>query len=279
MADKLPNNRLVVTYEFDSQKERDDAENYAVEMKKGFFGEPSDSFTGHIISTEVSSRKIYLEPQEPQEPQQETRQTWDRQTVLEEKWLPHEGQPEMLFYPVQTGNSIGQFNTLIHTIKGLKKYQNHHGYSFAPTRELAEEIAQIREGKWLPKKGDYYYAFERANGHTFDYLLTDRSTIDKNGQGWLKIYAYYPSAEQRDKHIPKQHTFVQEPRLEPEQGTRIAIVKRSLGLNTLAGFQQENEHDSITIEELARLLRNVDYSRAEAIPGVYSDNSRKEGRG
>lgn len=169
MADKLSNNRLVVTYEFNSQKERDDAENYAVEMKKGFFGEPGDSFTGHIISTEVSSRKIYLEPQEPQQ-------------------------------------------------------------EIIPTRELLRTALTL---------------------------------------------AY---ASLRPHFAANSPTLAQEPRSEPEQGTRIAIVKRSFNLNDRGGVHQENRESSISIEELVRLLRNVDYSRAEAIPGPYSDNSRKEGQ-
>jgi hypothetical protein len=122
--------------------------------------------------------------------------TYDRQKVLSEEWIPVTSETEE-YYDVRQDNSIylpyiGYKETrrpfVILDEKKIKE-----NYSFAPTHELAEEIVQIREGKWLPKKGDKAL---RINRNTFkeDYSLMECSYELANDN--LLSWVYFPSEKQ-----------------------------------------------------------------------------------
>lgn len=129
-------------------------------------------------------------------------QSYDRMQVLREEYdIPEGGRG----YYVNKRNKIGPYH---HLLKAGYEYAKSNGEVFAPTEELAKEIVQVREGKWLPKKYDRYCACNEKDlthgwvkGKT---LIVAREDEEADG------HLHFPSVAQLllyvEKHKPKLPT-------------------------------------------------------------------------
>lgn len=118
---------------------------------------------------------------------------YTRAEVLREEWRPKAGES---FYGISKSSTV----TDRLDENGYSPFMSDY-YAFAPTRELAEEIVAIREGKWLPKKWDVVFDLKpnlqlpilhECNGYVAgkDYLPSE--------------WKYFPSEAQRTRYIKKQ---------------------------------------------------------------------------
>lgn len=119
--------------------------------------------------------------------------SYSRAQVLCELWEPT-GQ----CFRIPLGNDILNYDSAWgYSTRSLRA----GGDVFAPSHELAEEIVQIREGKWLPKKDDEVYSCNENliisphfwNGGSARHDFVKGST-----------HLNFPSAKQRDAFIQKQ---------------------------------------------------------------------------
>lgn len=123
--------------------------------------------------------------------------SYSRAQVLCEKYEPITG--ETCFGISATNRIIIYENLSIASHEATKKL----GYVFAPSKELAEEIVQIRLGKWLPKKGDDCFPYSsRTKQRYWEHInVCEDFTEDKRFE---QTTHYFPCAKQRDTFIEKQ---------------------------------------------------------------------------
>lgn len=127
--------------------------------------------------------------------------TWDRQQVLREEWKCGLYEPCVV---VDADNRIWDFSGVIpnrHNIPVISwgaylSFQ--HPIVLSSTRELAEEIVAIREGRWAPQKGDIYYQITKdLHSDSFRFTALPNYIYDAS-----RFY-YFPSKRQRDAFIKK----------------------------------------------------------------------------
>ena len=163
--------------------------------------------------------------------------SFSRAEVLSEKWEPKSINPCFSDYFIITDKNIiekGFFTFAM--LDGIRNYFNTKGYSiyhlmqknslrlaidnlfsFSPTRELAEEIVSIREGNWLPKKGDRIFSLYRnsfgivCNGRYDDLPRESDATLNS-----IADYVYFPTPEQRNRFVAEHPKRKEEIKVCPE---------------------------------------------------------------
>lgn len=118
---------------------------------------------------------------------------YSRQEVLSELWQPK----NVDFYAISCGNVITKHPYLV-TSELYKESFIISGHVFAPTEELALEIRAVREGKWLPEKGDKFVRAWKNGWTNSDDINTAGYSFGSNNSE-----SYFPSLKQRDTFIAK----------------------------------------------------------------------------
>lgn len=124
---------------------------------------------------------------------------YDRAEVLREEWEPKEVTHDTIYFVITNENVIQKGFFTLAMRKGIREHFNIPNYSFSPTEELAEEIVQIREGKWLPKMND------EAEVYTKDLHHVLSATIRWADVPPITPYIYFPTKTQFETFKQKKY--------------------------------------------------------------------------
>lgn len=180
--------------------------------------------------------------------------SYSRQEVLSELWIPSEVE-----FSIYEGED-GKHEIVEHDSCGcqLKDFYSHiPKHSFAPTRELAEEIVQIRLGKWEPKIGDFIWGCKWDCSIGIYEFAGQKLPYNWSGSNSARAF---PSVAQRQTFIEKN-----KPKEEPGKSEYLSLVAEleSIAKKLKANkYANDNSIDiNLTISKRSSKWFNGGYTR------------------
>lgn len=177
---------------------------------------------------------------------------YPRQQIISEEWTTDVNSPAFV---------IDKYDRIFDHSKdgwGFQFYE--HPIALAPTKEFIEEILLIRQGKWIPLKGDECYI---VNRNTFNFSNIARIFNGKPKHiEMLDLYAHFPSIKQRDEwmsknkpiNTPTPPQIAQDEQTQPSPYSDESASKNALRVATIS---YNGATGSIGVQVLAKMVAMI----------------------